>query len=864
MTPGTRLGPYEILGPLGAGGMGEVYRARDTKLDREVAVKVMPASMAQDRERLARFEREAKVLASLNHPNIAQIYGLEENALVMELVPGQTLTVPQPLEKALHYAKQIAEALEAAHEKGITHRDLKPANIMITPEGTVKVLDFGLASVPTRETSSDPENSPTLTMAATQAGTIMGTAAYMSPEQAAGKAVDKRSDIWSFGVVLYEMLAGKKLFDGETLSHTLAHVLTAPIDFSNLPPSPITGLLKRCLDRDLKTRLQAIGEARIAIQTYIANPASQAPAPGVTRPASRISWLVAAALAALAAGLGYTAYQHWREPAPKVIAASILVPENSTLETRSQFALSPDGQKLAFVTAEKGSTLLWVRDLQSFTARSIPGTEGIRDPFWSPDSQSLAFNANGALKRVDVAGGPVVKLCDVGVTRQGSWSSRGVILFAPSSSSGLFRVSASGGTPVPVTRLDDAAKELSHRFPWFLPDGRHFLYTARYSSDKGIIFLGDLDSNARIEITKTAGRAAYVASSGMLLFSSGGDSAGPLMAQRFDGSTFRPVGDPVPVAESVEKATGNWANHLFSVSQDGVLAFSGSRQPTKLQLTWLDRSGKVLGTVGAPGVQLSGPRISPDGTTVAYSVSQDIWLHDLPRSTSSRFTFNAKVSQLINPAWLADGKDLAFQQNDTVVWKAVGSGDAPEPLAGWPGHSDVEFSPDGRYMAGTRLAAGTEFDIWFQPLQPPGAKPRAYLQGPAIETAPKFAPSGDWLAYHVNDAVHKEVYVQSFPNPGLKYQVSTEGGQNAVWSRDGTEIFFLSLAGQMMAASVRSSGGKLEIGVPKVLFDARMIPPANRPDYDVAKDGRFLVVSQGSVSSPVIHLVVNWQAVLKP
>ncbi len=858
LAPGTRFGPYEILSPIGAGGMGEVYKGRDTKLGREVAMKVLPPGMAEDRDRRARFEREAKVLASLNHPNIAQIYGLEGNALIMELIPGQTLQVPQPLETALHYAKQIAEALEAAHEKGITHRDLKPANIMVTPEGVVKVLDFGLATAPVQQAASDPNNSPTVTLAATEAGVIMGTAAYMSPEQAAGKPVDKRSDIWSFGVVVYELLTGTRLFGGDSVSDILADVLRAPIDFSILPLSPITSLLKRCLDRDRKTRLQAIGEARIAIQNCLANPVA---AQAVTRPASRIPWLVAAAFAA---GLAYTAYHRGSPPAPKVLAASIFAPDNTAFHSSRQFALSPDGQKLAFVTAEKGSSLLWVRDLQSLDARSIPGTEGTGDPFWSPDSQSLAFVIKGALKRVDVTGGPIVKLCDVGATHQGSWSSRGVILFSSLSGSGLFRVSASGGTPVPVTRLDEPAGEGSHRFPWFLPDGRHFLYTARFQGDKGLIFLGDLDSNERIEIAKADGHAAYVESSGMLLFSSGGSTAGPLMAQRLDGSTLRPVGDPVPIAESVEKANGIWASHLFSVSQDGVLAFSGSRQSRKAQLTWLDRSGKVLGTVGNPSVGLSNLRISPDGTTVAYSVNKDIWLHDLRRDNSSRFTFNNKDSESTRPAWWPDGKYLAYRQNGTFVRKLVSSGDAPAPFAGWSGARDVDFSRDGRYMAGSRFAGGSGLDIWFQPLEPLGTEPRDYVPGPAVEMAPKFAPSGDWLACEVFESLQKEVYVQSFPNPSLKYQVSTEGGESPVWSRDGKEIFFISLEGQMMAAAVRTVGGKLEIGVPKVLFDTRRIPRSIDQNYDVAADGRFLVVSQGSISSPAIHLVVNWPATLKP
>jgi len=847
--------------------MGEVYRAKDSKLDREVAIKVLPPGMADDPERLARFDREAKVLASLNHPNIAQIYGLEENALVMELVAGSTLTVPQPLATALLYAKQIAEALEAAHEKGIIHRDLKPANIMVTPDGVVKILDFGLASVPAHEEISDPANSPTLTMRATQAGLIMGTAAYMSPEQAAGKPVDKRSDIWSFGVVLYEMLSGVKLFDGETVSHTLAHVLTTPLDFDRLPasiPAPIVDLVKRCLDRNPKARLRDIGEARIAIEKYLANPVSGAPvAAGTGR---RAAWVVAAVFGVVAAGLGVTMYPRWREAAPKLVSASILPPEKGTFGTVDIPVLSPDGRKLAFIATQDGNALLWVRDLQSLTSRSIAGTNGASDPFWSPDGQALGFFTGGALKRVDIAGGPVFKICDTpALTQGGSWSSRGVIVFAGSSNDGLSRVSASGGTPTPVTKLAVEKGERSHRFPWFLPDGRHFLYTVRISRGNGGIYVGDLDSNARVETVKSEGHGAYVESTGFLVFSTGGAGTGPLLAQRFDVSSFRTTGEAIPIVDSVDVATGVWAKHSFSVSQDGLLTFAAIRQTRDLQLTWFDRSGKLAGTIGAPSNNLEGPRISPDGTTVAYYMDGEIWLHDLARDISSRFTFSPKGTVSRFPAWLADSKTLAFRQDGSPVRKTIGSSEAAARL-GWPDRIQmIVFSPDGRHAMGSLPSdsRATGYDIWHQSLNTPGEKPRPYLESPNNETDPRFAPSSDWVVYTGDETHRWEIYVQSFPDPGIKYQISINGGTNPVWSRDGKEIYFLSPDQQMMATSVKNMGAKLEFGIPKRLFDARMIPGANRPNYDVSKDGKFLVVSQGTGSISTISLMVNWQAALK-
>jgi eukaryotic-like serine/threonine-protein kinase len=587
LSVGDWLNSFEILAPLGAGGMGEVYRAKDTKLNREVAIKILPDALAQDPERLARFEREAKVLASLNHPNIAQIYGIEDRAIVMELVDGESLQGPLPVEIALNYARQIAEALEAAHEKGIVHRDLKPANIMVTPASVVKVLDFGLAKAADGPASgSNPSISPTLTVRATQAGMIMGTAAYMSPEQAAGKSVDKRADIWSFGAVLWEMLVGQRLFDGETMSDTLADVLRAPIDFDKLPkelPSAIRNLLRRCLDRNTKTRLRDIGEARIAIEAALNGVSrEEAPAPGTSpRQPIVLGWKIATGvLAAAALALSVVAFHHFREKpqVAELVRFEIAPPRNGQFTCCLSF--SPDGRKIAF-TAQEGSDVrprLWVRSLDTMEAKSVysglVGGNIAPHPFWSPDSRFVAFSGGGKLRKVEASGGPPQTICDtpVGYTG-GTWSPDGVIVV--DSIVGLVRVPADGGDPVPVTRLDTSRQENAHGAPALLPDGRHFLYLRRSIREQNNgIFVGSLDAKPEQQETRrllaTNFPAAYApvpdSSAGHILFL----RENTLMAQPFDAAKLAVAGEAVPVAESV--ATSN-ERGVFAVSATGTLIY---------------------------------------------------------------------------------------------------------------------------------------------------------------------------------------------------------------------------------------------------------------------------------------------------
>jgi serine/threonine protein kinase len=862
---GTRIGPYEILAPLGAGGMGEVYRARDAKLDREVAIKVLPQSLARDPERIARFEREAKVLAALNHPNIAQIYGLAEadglRALVMELVPGKPLQGPLPLKEALNIARQIAEALQAAHDKGITHRDLKPANIMVTPDGTVKVLDFGLAKLAERASAGegDPSQSPTLTIGGTEAGMIMGTAAYMAPEQARGQAVDRRADIWAFGVVLYELLTGKRLFEGETVSDILAAVLKVEPDLS-AAPAKVRPLLERCLQKDPKKRLQAVGDWELLLEDR---------PEGAVR-TSRLPWAVAAAVAVVSVGLGLVAFRHVTEEPPRVLKSSVLPPERATFKADSLPALSPDGRTLAFVATVDGNDELWVRELDSLNARALPGTDGAYDPFWSPDSRSLAFFTAGKLKRIDIAGGPALTLSSVTTesARGGSWSKDDVIVFAPGTNTGLFLVSAAGGDARAATTIDRSHGEVSHRFPWFLPDGRHFLYTAASNdSEKTAIYVGDAQSGAKRKVLNAGSNAVY-APPGYLLFVR--DET--LMAQSFDAADPKTTADAVPIAESIGYIQASGQGQ-FSASLNGVLAYTsvGATSIFENQLTWFDRTGKPTGTLGTAGPVLW-PAISPDGKTVAsYRADpqtgySDLWVYDLTRSSTSRFTFGPTTNMY--PVWSPNGSRIAFRSTrdgGSSLYQKATNGTAHEELLDKSAPNlqrPEDWSRDGRYLILGRAGnPKSGFDVWVYPFFG-NRKPFPYLQSTFNEMYPRLSPDGRWLAYTSDETKRQEVYVVTFPEPGGKWQVSTNGGSKAVWSKEGKELYSISADGKMMAAEVKG-GERFEVSVPKPLFDVHIGNTTN-DIYEVSKDGRFLIpVPVDRSSGAAMTVVVNWTAGLK-
>ncbi len=885
----TRLGPYEIVAPIGAGGMGEVYKARDTKLDREVAIKVLPAAFAQDPERLARFEREAKVLAALNHPNIAQIYGFEESdgirALAMELVPGGPPKGPLPMEIALNYAKQIAEALEAAHEKGVTHRDLKPVNIMITPEGVVKVLDFGLASIPSREGGSNPTNSPTMTMAATQAGMIMGTAAYMSPEQAAGKVVDKRSDIWSFGVVLWEMITGAQLFSGETISHTLADVLRAPIDFASLPaatPAPIAELLQRCLDRDVKTRLRDIGEARVTIQKCLANPkGAMQSASTESRTPSRWAWAVAGALAITTA---VALWMPWRAAPelPKPVRFQIAPPPG--VIPAGVFSISPDGTKLAYVGfGSDGVSRLWVRTMDTLESHALAGVEMLNVPlFWSPDSRFIAFDTGGKLKKQDLAGGPLQTLCDVPATVVGgSWNRDGVIVFGLNNGAGIQRVSSAGGAPSLVTAMNAARNDRLHLFPVFLPDGRHFLYLVRSAaSENSGVYLGALDSKPDQpepkRLVATGFSPGFVpfpdGKGGAILFQSGGT----LLAQPFDLRRLETTGEAVPLAEQLGSYIGFG---YFAASDNGILAYRDGASGGTTQLGWFDRQGKRLGVVGTAH-NYRGPAslaLSPDGTRVAAARTDgnnfDIWLTAFSRASDTRFTFDPASD--LNPVWSPDGNRIAFSSDRAGqfdLYQNASNGAGQDQLLFKSDHVKVveDWSRDGRFLLYYDVDPKTKSDLWVLPMdgassgeKQGGRKPVPFLRTDFDEQNAKFSPDGHWVAYQSDESGRNEIYVRPFPaaDGGGKWTVSQGGGTQPRWRGDSKELFYLAPDGNVMAVPVSTSVDGFQPGTLAALFKG----PPNADGWDVSADGkRFLFpVPAGESAQAPFTIVQNWISLLK-
>ena len=878
--------------------MGEVYRARDTKLDREVAIKVLPDTVAHYPDRLARFDREAKVLAALNHPNIAAIYGLEDRAIVMELVEGPTLAEriaagPRSLEEVVKIAAPIADALEAAHEKGVVHRDLKPANVKASPDGTVKVLDFGLATAAQAEVrATTGENSPTLTMAATEVGIILGTAAYMSPEQAAGKPVDKRADIWSFGVVLWEMLTGSRLFEGgETVSHTLADVLRAEIDFGKLPastPEPLRRLLKRCLDRNVKTRLRDIGEARIILANL--GSGTEVPQQANAR-ATWLPWAVASAMAVFAAALSFV---HFREQPPSAEVTRFEIPQpEKTAFGIGPPVLSPDGRKLAFIAGTgRVPTKVWVRSLDSAEARPLTGTENaVGVVFWSPDSRAIAFWVAPAfkLKRAEISGGPAQILCDTqNSPPTGAWNRDGVIIFHDR---GLTRVPAGGGDCAHVTTLDASRGEIFHRFPSFLPDGRHFLYLRQSTRpENNGIYVGSLDVKPDQQnlkrLMESDSNVIYVPSphsrSGYLLFL----REGTLMARPFDPDRMAFAGDAVPVVEHVAKPISAVGGY-FSVSATGALAYrTGASNGADLWLTLFDRHGKPLGNAPTPIVTsgaTGGVSFSPDGGKVAFALpdapggNSDIWLYEFARGTSTRFTFDP--SNDVAPIWSPDGKQIVFGSDrdgvrnlNNLYRKTSNNAGTEEPLlkSNEP-KVPSDWSRDGRFLLFQNTGAGSGPDIWYLPMNGANsgatgsAKPAVYLKSQFAELNARFSPDGRYVAYTSDASGVPEVYVQPFPNPaGGKWMISKAGGRLPRWRRDGKELFYEALSGTRLMVLDVSLQPVFQPGIPKELFD---FPPGPN-DYDVSADGQRFVKLVAASTNPdtppsSITIVLNWQAGLK-
>ena len=889
---GERLGPYEILSAIGAGGMGEVYRAHDGRLNRDVALKVLPEVFATDPDRMARFEREARVLGALNHPNIATIYGLEEfesgRALVMELVDGPTLADriakgPIPLDETLPIAKQVAEALEYAHDRGVIHRDLKPANIKVTSDGTVKVLDFGLAKALMDEpVAADPRDSPTLSMAPTMTGVILGTTAYMSPEQAKGKPVDRRADLWAFGVVLYEMLTGKPLYSAETAAETLAFVMTKEPTFDGLPsttPAGVSNLLRRCLEKNPRQRLQHIGEARIVIEGVLSGAAPAFQPVAAQRQHNLARFVAALAAALLVALAGTYFFIHFRQTRPqeRSIRFEIAPPEKTAL---SMFRLSPDGRYLAFTALGGGRSQLWLRSLDSLQAQALQGTDDASYPFWSPDSSYIGFFAQGRLKEISVTGGPPQTLCEAPAGRGATWNNDGVLLFAPNLTGGLYRVSAAGGVPVAETKLTTSGSSDSQRYPEFILGSGYYLYT--YQTEKAEttgIYVGSLGGKPPVRLLPDSSNAIYVpplapSQRGHLLFRRGNS----LMAQPFDPNRLQTTGDMFPIAEQVGVSL-QAGNGAFSASDSGLLAYRIGGTVGNRELIWSDREGRRISTVTKPA-EISSEALSPDEKEIAVSISGssgliDLWLQETGRGVMSRFTFESGISAA--PIWSKDGSRLVFSfrpgvsLNFTLVQKAV-SGTGKEELlwhAGLNGYP-WDWSPDGKFIVYSDYADKTNYDLWLLPLAGEH-KPVPYLQTPFNEAHGQFSPDGRWMAYASDESGHTEVYVQTIPVGGGKWQISTSGGDYPRWRRDGKELYYITADGKLTVVPVKTrnaSSSAFEAGPSQPLFGIEPLGNLiiSRYPYQPAADGqRFLVNvpsgGEGAGATP-ITMVLNWQAVL--
>ena len=885
LVPSSRLGPYEILAAIGAGGMGEVYRARDTKLNRDVAIKVLSPAFAQDAERMARFQREAQTLAALNHPNIAQIYGMEGAALVMELVPGEDLRGPIPVDEALAIARQIADALEAAHEKGIVHRDLKPANIKVTPDGVVKVLDFGLARA-LEGTSADISNSPTMSIAATRAGMILGTAAYMAPEQAAGKAVDRRADIWSFGVVMWEVLTGSRLFDGETVSHTLADVLRAQIDFGKLPaetPENLRALLRRCLDRNPKTRLRDIGEVRIALSSSSMSGPQAAPAfPAASSPAAgRLPWIALTAAIFLIAGwFLWMSFQPSAVP-PRVARLGIGLPAGDTLGGSwwqpAGVAFSPDGSKIAYVATHGGITQLYLRAMEEATARPIPGTEGASTPFFSPDGQWLGMIADSKLMKVSLAGGPPVAVAEVGGESEigACWAPNDTIYFAADPPRGLMKVSAAGGTAQPVTKLDTNNRETDHRFPELLPGGKALLFTVRNadqpSFDEAGIAVLSLQTGERRILVKS-GTHPHYASTGHLVFL----RAGTLLAVPFDLNKLEVKGTPVPVVENIVENPRVGAGQ-FDISKDGALAYiPGGVSFGEHELVLVDHAGAAR-SLTAKKRAYEDFTISPDGRFLATTIEgpvTDTWIHDIARDTDKRFTFGVEHR---DPAWTPDGKWLTYsgyKDGKYGVFRKAVDGSGPEELLVARGNPMFAWfwSPDGATLVFAELTPDHGGD--FSMLRLDGDRqPRPLLQTRFDEDWVSFSPDGRWIAYSTNESGRYEVYVASFPDPGSKVRISTEGGGHPLWAPNGSELYYrespsttmraLAHHVKVMAVPIQTKP-ELKAGQPHLLFSGPYFDSGH--DWAITPDGKGFILIKESPSEAgprELQVILNWFEELK-
>jgi serine/threonine protein kinase len=887
LTSGTKLGPYEIQSPLGAGGMGEVYRARDTRLDRIVAVKVLASHLSSSPELKQRMEREGRAISSLNHPHICQLYDIgSQNGtdyLVMEFLEGETLAErlrkgAVPLAEVFKIGIAVAEALAVAHRSGIVHRDLKPGNIMLTAGGA-KLMDFGLAKPLGMQNSGTGTGSaaPSFTAAATMsgpspltplttAGSVIGTIQYMSPEQIEGKEADARSDVFAFGAVLYEMVAGKRPFQGKSQISLASSILESePEPVSKLKPNTppaFDHVVTTCLQKNPDERYQSAHDVKLELQWIAADKSSPAVAAAPPRSTAR-DRVTRSALMIFAIVLGIVAGSFLRAPVSPEgsIRTVINPPEKTTLNLTGDSAgppvLSPDGSAIAFsATGADGKAALWVRPMNLLEARMLPSTEGAIFPFWSPDGRSLGFFAGSKLKTIDLNGGSAQVICDASLGRGGAWGPGGVILFSPSPSDPLMRVSINGGTPVPITKIDTAL-HTSHRWPFFLPDGKHFLYLALHhdpsKSANNELYYTSLDGRENRPLFRSQANAVYA--DGFLLFARGNQ----LMAQPFDPASGKLSGEPQDLAKGIMNDASTW--HMdASVSSGGLLVF-GSGASGDLQLVWMNNSGKEISTVADKLEELQGAVVSPQGDRIALQIDageNDIWVLDLSRGVRTRLTFGPVANT--SPVWSPDGKWIAYASPRTGRFNLYrkpsdGSGAEELLLTDDQGIDPSDWSHDGKYLIYTR--GGPTGQTWALPLQGE-RKPSMVLSRGAFA---KFSPDGRWLAYTSDESGAFEVYVVAFGGGQAKYQVSANAGQLPRWSRDGKELYFLDATFDIFAVPVRDAGGALQFGVPQTVVSNWSAPLAF---YDVAPDGKKILLNRiAQQVSQSVTVVTSFTAGLK-